>query len=454
MTRALSFPATVVPATHPPVAAVSSSKSIPAGLQEAIHRALGPGPIGLGTAPLVSGIARSSSGWSALAPHQGISATISGSGSLHVSVGDKGLNGSLMARSIGTGTDGTATPLHVMSSTLVGSRLVEKMGALSTSYQVTSAGLEQSFTIVKAPAGADGTLVVDLGPATGWAVAGNGTSLVKQGANGSPSLKYSELKTTDARRAVLASDLRIVHGTVQIVVHGARTSSYPIVIDPIWTTTSTPTATLTASGGYFGMSVALSADGTTAVIGAASVSRAHGAAYVFHVSGEASWATSSTPMAILTNSGAPGDYFGQSVALSTDGTTAVIGATGVSGGIGAAYVFHVSGEASWATTSPTTAILTNSDGLSGDYFGQSVALSADGTTAVIGTRRVSVNIGAAYVFHVPATPSTPTISNLPASGTVGGGFTATVSTTGDGVTSVTSNSSGVCTASGFGPPPV
>jgi len=47
------------------------------------------------------------------------------------------------------------------------------------------------------------------------------------------------------------------------------------------------------------------------------------------------------------------------------------------------------------------------------------------------------------------TSSTPSISNLPASGTNGGGFTATVSTTGDGAKSVTSNSTGVCTASGL-----
>ena len=39
------------------------------------------------------------------------------------------------------------------------------------------------------------------------------------------------------------------------------------------------------------------------------------------------------------------------------------------------------------------------------------------------------------------------ISNLPASGTYGGSFTATVSTTGDGTTSVTSNSTSVCTVS-------
>ncbi|HXZ83656.1 MAG TPA: Ig-like domain-containing protein [Acidimicrobiales bacterium] len=44
-------------------------------------------------------------------------------------------------------------------------------------------------------------------------------------------------------------------------------------------------------------------------------------------------------------------------------------------------------------------------------------------------------------------PTTPTISNLPASGTYGGGFTATVSTNGDGTKSVTSNSPSVCSAS-------
>ncbi len=47
-----------------------------------------------------------------------------------------------------------------------------------------------------------------------------------------------------------------------------------------------------------------------------------------------------------------------------------------------------------------------------------------------------------------ATPTTITISNLPGSGSYGGGFTATVTTDGDGVTSVTSNSTGVCTVSG------
>ena len=47
-----------------------------------------------------------------------------------------------------------------------------------------------------------------------------------------------------------------------------------------------------------------------------------------------------------------------------------------------------------------------------------------------------------------ATPSTPSISNLPGGGIDGSSFTPTVSTTGDGMTSVTSATTTVCTLSG------
>jgi hypothetical protein len=57
-------------------------------------------------------------------------------------------------------------------------------------------------------------------------------------------------------------------------------------------------------------------------------------------------------------------------------------------------------------------------------------------------RSTSVTVG-------QATPSTPTISNLPTRVTYGGGFTATVSTNGDGAMSVSSNSTSVCTVSGL-----
>ena len=79
-------------------------------------------------------------------------------------------------------------------------------------------------------------------------------------------------------------------------------------------------------------------------------------------------------------------------------------------------------------TAPTT------DSVSASYAGDSNYASSASTTPAT----VTIN---------QATPSTPTISNLPSSGVYGGGFTATVSTNGDGTLSVTSNSDPVCTVS-------
>jgi hypothetical protein len=59
----------------------------------------------------------------------------------------------------------------------------------------------------------------------------------------------------------------------------------------------------------------------------------------------------------------------------------------------------------------------------------------------------SCDIGAAQ-GTAQFTPTTPAISNLPASPIYGSGFTAAVSTTGDGTTSVTSSTTSVCRASG------
>jgi hypothetical protein len=55
-----------------------------------------------------------------------------------------------------------------------------------------------------------------------------------------------------------------------------------------------------------------------------------------------------------------GSDFGSAVALSADGTTALVGAYTANSNVGAADVFHVSGEASWATTATPTATLTDS----------------------------------------------------------------------------------------------
>jgi hypothetical protein len=168
-----------------------------------------------------------------------------------------------------------------------------------------------------------------------------------------------------------------------------------------WTEQAKLLASDKVTGDYFGSSVALSSDGNTALIGASgedtSPTTINGAAYVFTRTGSA-W---SEQAKLLAGDKATSDYFGYSVAISSDGNTALIGAyfesTSPTSGNGAAYVFTRTGSA-WSAQAKLLA----GDKASSDYFGYSVALSANGNTALIGayfesTSPTSGN-GAAYVF--------------------------------------------------------
>jgi virginiamycin B lyase len=322
------------------------------------------------------------------------------------------------------------------------------MGPVSTWYQVTPSGLEQGFTVYRPLGSAGGDLVIDLGRAAGWALAPNGSALVQKGPDGI-SLVYGDLKVTDAKGAPLRSQLAVVHGTAQIVAHPSRATVYPIYVDPTWSSSSSPTATLAnpggaGRGGQFGYGVALSADGTTALVGDRAGDSGMGAAYVFHVSSEGSWATSSSsPAATLTNAGDGFlDFFGNSVALSADGTTALIGNYGGANSLpGAAYVFHVPSEGSWSSSSTPTATLTDPNGATGDASSTSVALSADGTTAFIGANAILSLEGVVYVFHVPsegswANSSTPAAILTAPTGRNGDFFGTSVALSADGTTAL------------------
>jgi hypothetical protein len=163
----------------------------------------------------------------------------------------------------------------------------------------------------------------------------------------------------------------------------------------------------------FGFSVALSADGTTALVGAPHVRHDVGAAYIFHASDAGSWSSSATPVAALTHPTSSTGHVGFDVALSADGTTAFVGAPGSLGqssSAGAIYVFQASAEDAWASSSTPTATLTASGAL---LLGYVLATSPDGTTLVAGAPFADAQAGGGYVFHVPsegawASTSTPT----------------------------------------------
>ena len=154
-------------------------------------------------------------------------------------------------------------------------------------------------------------------------------------------------------------------------------------------------AKLTAPSGtrhrWFGIDGALSADGCTALVGAESTmigsNTERGAAYVFACK-EAVW---SLEAVLSPTDGLDTDGFGTAVALSQDGATALVGGGG--GRQGAAYVY-VRSQHRWSQQAKLTA----SNGVDYDTLGGAVALSADGSTALVGANNARGHRGSAYMF--------------------------------------------------------
>jgi len=125
---------------------------------------------------------------------------------------------------------------------------------------------------------------------------------------------------------------------------------------------------------FQGSAVAISADGSTAISGGYEDSDS-GAAWIFTRS-NGSWIQQGPK---LTGAG-PGYEigFGSSVAISADGNTALVGGPSDNSGVGALWVFTRANDV-WSQ---------QGDKLGGSgaksFFGSPVALSADGNTAVAG----------------------------------------------------------------------
>jgi hypothetical protein len=190
-------------------------------------------------------------------------------------------------------------------------------------------------------------------------------------------------------------------------------------------------------GGNGGPMVALSADGNTALIGGPEENKDTGKVWVFTRSGE-TW----TQQAEFVGDEASGFGFGFSVALSANGNTALIGGPMTScgehceryPGPGAAWIFVRSGS-TWTQQGNK---LTVPDSRS---FGQSVALSADGNTALIDSPlAVSAEgwqTGSAWEFTRSGETWTPG-AKITATGEIGPpcGFANSVALSADGNTAL------------------
>ena len=175
-----------------------------------------------------------------------------------------------------------------------------------------------------------------------------------------------------------------------------------------------------------GSSVALSADGNTALVGAPSDNGGAGAVFAFTRS-DGQWSQQG-PMLVGTGaSGGAGSCQGTSVALSADGNTALVGgpcdggSPPSSGNVGAVWIFTRSGGV-WSQQGGKLVGAFAVPGLLGrSSIGTSVALSADGNTAVAGgPDDNSLGMGAVWVFTRSDGVWTQEGPKLLGSGAIGG----------------------------------
>ncbi len=186
------------------------------------------------------------------------------------------------------------------------------------------------------------------------------------------------------------------------ITAGGETNAYDVATTRFGAQEAYVKASNTETYDAFGFAIALSGDGNTLAVGAyqefAGVGLGEddnsaggaGAVYVY-VRESGSW---KQQQYLKASNAEAGDNFGQAVALSADGRTLVVGATGERSGAtgvggnrldnsrqaaGAAYVFRRDGS-SWSEA----AYLKASNPDAWDYFGTDVDISGDGKVIAVG----------------------------------------------------------------------
>lgn len=217
-------------------------------------------------------------------------------------------------------------------------------------------------------------------------------ALIEPGTPGSDGLGSSVALSADGNTAVIGAPGATVNGQTGAGEVYVYTRSGSTWSEQTFFSDPTPTA-----NDQFGAQVAVSGDAKTLLVGAPFVtvnsqSKKAGAAFVYSQS-NGTW---SAPTKLTASDAAATSYFG-AVALSADGNTALIGARGT----GKAYFFTRSGS-SWSMSKEFT-----DPGSGSDFFGAAVALSGDGQTAAVGAYYTTIagpqtpfgeGAGEAYIY--------------------------------------------------------
>ncbi|MFO0755338.1 MAG: hypothetical protein U0359_02530 [Byssovorax sp.] len=277
---------------------------------------------------------------------------------------------------------------------IAGDRVTIARGDLREWYVNGPRGLEQGFSLSRAPACAGiKVLALDVGGNTRPAITDGdrGQAAAFVAADGRTAAHYTGLAVTDATGRRLRAWMSASDHAISLHVDDAG-AVYPVVIDPlIWVKQQKLGPQAGSTKVHFGHAVAI--DGDTAIVGAPFDEVGgipnRGSAYIF-VRSAGVW-TPEVKLTALESAGIA--TFGFSVAI--EGDTALIGAPyetiGANEFQGAAYVF-TRANGVWAEQQRITA----AEGTTNDQLGSAVALSGD--TAIAGSLYHEVGQGAAYVF--------------------------------------------------------
>ncbi len=265
--------------------------------------------------------------------------------------------------------------------------------AVTEWYEQGHSGIEHGFTLEGNPCEAGEQITIEervAGLAVEPSPDGRGVDL--QDVRGAVRVHYTDLAASDARGVTLPSSMVATTEGVTLRVD-TRAAAFPVTVDPLaWFQVQKLVVSSGSASDEFGAPVRFSGD--TAIFGAPGYGGGVGAAYVFVRSGGV-WSEQQT----LT----PGDptmYFGSAVAI--EGDTALVGAPDSVEMPGAAYVF-VRSAGTWMQQqrlSPPSGAPPN--------FG--IAVAMQGTIALVSASSIAPiptqGVGTVYVYAPSGVPWT------------------------------------------------
>jgi hypothetical protein len=238
---------------------------------------------------------------------------------------------------------------------------------------------------------------------TGGTWTQQGLKLIGTGAVGAAYQGYSTALSADGNTLVTSGSSD--NGGIGAIWIFTRTND-------VWTQQGAKLVASDAIGAaYQGNAVRISADGNTVLVGGAYDNTDKGAMWVFT---RTAGVWSQQGLKLLGTGAVGGANQGYSVALSADGNTAISGGWGDNAAVGAAWVFTRTGT----TWTQQGAKLVSSDYVGVANIGASVALNADGNTALIGAEQDGAS-GAAWIYTRSAGVWTQQGTKIVGTGAVG-----------------------------------